>query len=71
MKSWIRKEDCEYREKILGVLEKSNLSVDEVNKIELWLNAVIENNEFFKILEINGIEDWDKFDIAMSMFRDM
>ena len=62
-------EDFKYRKIILELLEKSNLTVEEINKIELWLNAVIDNSIFLEALESNGVDNWEWYDEAVADYR--
>lgn len=62
-------EDFEYRRIILGLLEKSNLTVEEIGKIELWLNAIIDNSIFLEALESSGVDNWEWYDEAVNEYR--
>ena len=62
-------EDFKYREIILGLLEKSSLTVEEIGKIELWLNAVIDNSIFLEALESSGVDNWEWYDEAVDEYR--
>jgi len=61
----------ELRQEILNNLCHSKLTVDEINRIEMWLNKLIENDLFLHCLYESDVESWEGYEKAEEKFMEI